>query len=174
VASLVDMIRHRFTAAALLSTCALAGLTGCGSKGESPSATATANAQDSQVSFAQCLRQHGINAPDPQPGSGLRIEEGDQGKLDAALKACKQYNPKTDAGRNDPAAHDRAVKMAQCLRRHGLKVPDPQPGQPLDIGAGQPGKRAGGHEVNAVDQTKVQRAQDACRKEVPAPAGSGG
>jgi hypothetical protein len=158
------MIRHRCTAAALLSTLALAGLTGCGSKGEPPSARATANAQDSQVKFAQCLRQHGINAPDPQPGSGLRIEglDSEKGKLDAAMEACKQYNPKKDADRNDPAAHDRAVKTAQCLRRHGLNVPDPQPGQPLEIA------------LDERDKAKMQSAQDACRKEVPTPAGSRG
>jgi hypothetical protein len=164
------MIRHRCTAAALLSTLVLAGLTGCGSKGEPPSATPTANAQDSQVKYAQCLRQHGINAPDPEPGSGLRIEglDSEKGKLDAALKACKQYNPKRDVNPNDPAGHDRAVKMAQCMRRHGVNAPDPQPGQPLRI------------ETNGGDRTKIQRAQEACRKEVPAsegvpvPAGSGG
>jgi hypothetical protein len=158
------MIRHRCTAAALLSALALAGLAGCGSKDQPPSGLPKANAQDSQVKFAQCLRQHGINAPDPQPGSGLRIEEQDseKSKLDAALEACKQYNPKKDADRNDPAAHDRAVKMAQCLRRHGLKVPDPQPGQSLEINADE------------ADQTKIQTAEDACRKEVPAPAVSGG
>ncbi|MBC6457923.1 hypothetical protein [Actinomadura sp. HBU206391] len=160
------IIRH--TAVGLLSGLALAGLTGCGPK--SPSPTATLNAQDQMVKFAQCLRQQGLDVPDPQPGAtGITIDEGDdRSRFDAAMRACRQYSPKKDIDPNDPAVHDRGVKMAECLRRQGLNVPDPQPGRPLEI--------SGNGETD--DEVRIQRAQGVCRKELnaaaPTPAGSGG
>lgn len=147
------MIRHRRTAAILL---AAALLSGCDSGG-SPAAKPTANTQDKWVKFAQCMRQNGINMPDPQPGAGqiqIGAKDTDKTKLDAAMKACKQYNPKGDIDPNDPKQRDHELKMSQCLRRHGVDAPDPQPGQPPEIRVGK-----GGEE-------KVKKAEAACRKEL--------
>jgi hypothetical protein len=46
------------------------------------------------------------------------------------------------------------LKTAQCLRRHGVNVADPQPGQGLNI------------QIRG-DKAKMQQAMEACRKEVP-------
>ncbi|MBC6466705.1 hypothetical protein [Actinomadura alba] len=157
------MIRPRYTAAALLTSLALAGLTGCGSGGE-PDAqqkkgagkgAAQADLRDMELKFAQCLRKQGLPVPDPTPGGGLEFGGGDRSKLEAARKACRQYDPKGDIDRNDPAFIDRVLKNQQCLRRHGIDAPDPQPGQPPRINLG-PGDT----------EEKVEAARDACREEL--------
>jgi hypothetical protein len=55
--------------------------------------------QQQMVQFARCMRQHGINMPDPKPGGGIDVN-GDAGvnpdspKFKAAERACQQYQPK--------------------------------------------------------------------------------
>lgn len=136
-------------------------LAGCSTGGAGATGTsATANAQDQAVKFAQCMRQHGVDVPDPQPGQGgiqIKASAGsvDQAKLQQAMNACRKYSPKLAGNPNNPAQRDRMLKLAQCLRQHGINIPDPQPGQGLRI------------RVNKADAAKMQQAQQACRKEVP-------
>jgi hypothetical protein len=55
--------------------------------------------QQQMVAYARCMRQHGINIPDPKPGEGIGVD-GDAGvnpndpKFKAADQACQQYAPK--------------------------------------------------------------------------------
>lgn len=159
------MIRHSYGAAVLVSALALAGLAGCGSNSTSgtPSTAAgghggdaNAPAQDQVLKYAKCMRQHGVNMPDPGPSGGMVQPGGpdNDSKVQAASKACKQYEPAAPANPNDPAAFDRELKMAQCMRRHGIDVQDPQQGQPMKI------------KIRQGDQAKLSQAQEACRKEL--------
>jgi hypothetical protein len=86
------------------------GLSACGG-GRSDNGVATANsggaaaaaspsqsidARDAQLKYAQCMREHGIDVPDPKPGEGLKIqgpEGGDKTKTEAAQKACRHLLP---------------------------------------------------------------------------------
>jgi hypothetical protein len=145
---------------ALLAVAALAVaavLTGCGGSGGQHTAVPTStSAGDQVIRFAQCMRQHGINVPDPAPGSG-RITINPQGSTDAqiqaAQEACRKYRPETSNPR-DGADSDRMVRLARCLRRHGVNVADPQPGQPLKINdQGQ-------------DRQQLQQANQACQQGV--------
>jgi hypothetical protein len=100
----------------------------------SAAATTSMSPQDALLTYARCMRQHGVNIPDPQPGQGqISLPPGvPRERSQAALQACQTYLLQglgKDPG--DPAAEDRAVQQAQCLRQHGLDVPDPQPGRPL-------------------------------------------
>lgn len=148
---------------------ALVALAGCSAHGGSGAkASSSANAQDASVKFAQCMRQHGVNVADPRPGDpGIRITGKDmnQSQLDAAMSACRKYDPKGDINPNDPRVRDQMLKTAQCLRRHGVQIADPQPGQGLRIQMKK-------------DDTKMRQAMEACRKLVPpptsSPAGHGG
>ncbi|MBC6458617.1 hypothetical protein [Actinomadura sp. HBU206391] len=150
------MMRSRHAAAALLTALALAGLTGCDS-GDEPAARqngiqSRADARDQQLKFVQCLRKQGLSVADPTPGGrGLELR-GDETKIQAAMKACRQYDPKGDVDPNDPAVIDRVLKNQQCLRRHGIDAPDPQPGQPPQI--------------LDDNEEKVEQARDACREEL--------
>jgi hypothetical protein len=62
--------------------------------------------QQQMVAYARCMRQHGINIPDPKPGEGIGID-GSTGvnpedpKYKAADQACQQYAPNGGSGRVD-------------------------------------------------------------------------
>jgi hypothetical protein len=55
--------------------------------------------QQQMLAYARCMRQHGINIPDPKPDGGIHIEgvNPDDPKFKAAEQACQQYQP--DPGR---------------------------------------------------------------------------
>lgn len=108
------------------------------------------------MKFAQCMRQHGINVPDPAPSSG-RITINPQGSTDAQIQAaqeeCRKYRPEASNPR-DGADSDRMVRLARCLRRHGVNVADPQPSQPLKL------------DDQGQDQQELQQANQACQQGV--------
>ncbi|MET7277770.1 hypothetical protein ABZS29_06020 [Kribbella sp. NPDC005582] len=86
------------------------------------------------VKFTQCLRENGLNVPDPEPGkppmfkfdskSGVSREQ-----VDKAMEACRQYNPQVE-GEANPQQEENGRKHAECMRKNGVeKFPDPKPGQ---------------------------------------------
>jgi hypothetical protein len=56
--------------------------------------------QQQMLAFARCMRQHGINMPDPKPNGGIEVKGGpgtanpDSPSFKAAERACQQYEPK--------------------------------------------------------------------------------
>ena len=142
---------------------ALLALTGCGGHAVGGAASSpTADAQDAGVKFAQCMRQHGVNVADPKPGDrGIKIttQKGSKADMDAAMQACRKYSPKVNVDPNDPTVRDHMLKLAQCLRQHGVQVADPQPGQGLRIQLKKP-------------DAKAEQAVETCDKLVPRPSGS--
>jgi hypothetical protein len=146
--------RPHTTALAGLALTLLA-LTGCGGTGggddgvasanggngraaASPSARPSLDPRDAQLKFAQCMRQNGVDMADPKPGEpGVRITggKGELSKVEAARKKCAHHLQAGGIGQGatDPKARDRQLKFAQCMRQHGINVPDPKPGQPLTI-----------------------------------------
>jgi hypothetical protein len=94
----------------------------------------------------------------------------DRAAFDKARQACG--NPPQGAGggfnrRNDPAFQDAALKFAQCMRDHGVDVPDPNFNSTNGPPAGGP---FGGLDRN---DPKVSAAFDACRSILPTrPGGS--
>jgi hypothetical protein len=58
------------------------------------------------LAYARCMRQHGIDMPDPKPGEGIGVD-GSKGvnpedpKFKAADQACQQYAPGGGGGRVD-------------------------------------------------------------------------
>jgi hypothetical protein len=149
------MIRLRYGLAVL----AVFALAGCGSHGGNATTSPSADAQDAAVKFAQCMRQHGVNVEDPTPGDpGIRItgKKLDDTKVQAASRDCAKYRPNGQLNPDDPTVRDQMLKMAQCLRAHGVQIADPQPGQGLQL------------KVKRGD-TKAQQAMEACRKLMPPP-----
>ncbi len=124
----------------------LLGLAACGGSGNSSGSGASDTSssedpQDQAVKFAQCMREHGVDIPDPETDDqgrmSLRLgggEKVDKDKVDAAMEACKKYNPIGDSGRlndlqNDPEFQEAQLRWAQCMRDHGVDVPDPGSGE---------------------------------------------
>ncbi|MFD5828711.1 hypothetical protein [Lentzea sp. NPDC060358] len=84
------------------------------------------------VKFAQCMRDNGIEMPDPQGDGGavtlgIPGNDGDGEKMSAAHNACKQHLP--NGGEFTPPSPEEQDKMrqqAKCMRDRGYNWPDPK------------------------------------------------
>jgi hypothetical protein len=170
----VESMRIR-SMALVMAVPAVFGLTACGANGgddgiasagggsakasASASPSQSLNPQDRALKFAQCMRQNGVDMPDPGSDGRIQIRAnpGNQAKVQAAMKKCQHFMQ--GGGRlgnpDDPKVRDQMVKFAQCMRQHGVDVPDPQPGQGLQF------------RVNKGSEAKLQAAQKACQQYAP-------
>lgn len=108
-----------------------------GSANPTTSAQADASADDHEqaLKFSQCMRDQGLDwFPDPvfdgDGGIGMRIQtpEGvDKEEVDAAMEACKQFQPNGGEDRvASPEELENARLMSQCMRDNGIEnFPDP-------------------------------------------------
>ncbi|MCO1656492.1 hypothetical protein [Pseudonocardia humida] len=82
--------------------------------------------------FAQCLRDNGVDLPDPAEADGsVHIEIGPDEKaaFDDALEACAAFAPaRGRAVELDPALRERFEEFHECLSDHGVDLPGPGPG----------------------------------------------
>jgi hypothetical protein len=106
-----------------------------GDKKQTASPTVSMDREQMGVKYAQCMRENGIEMPDPEPGKGieLRVDKSvDRAKLQKARETCQQYNPQSDgSAATDPQVAERARKFAECMRANKVEeFADPQPGQP--------------------------------------------
>lgn len=167
--------------APLTALSALFALSGCGAPAvpgvatligahASPSAGAHSHAdvERARLAWAQCMRQHGVDVPDPGQGQqGGPIQVKSRGAFEAAQQACQSILQQAglDTGTPNPALMDNAVKFAHCMRQHGINIPDPQAHgngvsiqMPKDSDANSP---------------QFQAAQQACQHYMAKPNGSG-
>jgi hypothetical protein len=149
-----------------------------GAAGSAPSASG-----GDPLAYSQCMRAHGVeNFPDPNskgeiqldatPGNGLGPDDP---RMQAATKACQSLMPgPSDAERQQFYAS--GLKFSQCMRSHGVQMPDPQPpsagGAPniqSSSGQGQGGSgpttEGSGPDPNS---PHFQSALEACRHFIPA------
>jgi len=137
---------HRSTLVLPLLIMMLAG--GCTSGGDSegiptagraPSGAAAApDAVSRELQFVACMREAGIDMPDPVPGDtsgrsalqqatdkGMNLKEAFQ----TALDGCAAHLPPEEkAPPPDPARIEQKRQFAQCMRENGVKdFPDPDP-----------------------------------------------
>ena len=148
------------------------GACGGGSGDNSPGTSSAARAQDAALKFARCMRQHGVNVPDPTPDGGIRMQAtpSTANKVDGAQRACQKYL-QAAAPKLTPAQQaelrDQALKFARCMRAHGVDMPDPQVGANGNFAIrvhkkGGPGKAGVGP-----DSPAFQSAQQACKSYMP-------
>jgi hypothetical protein len=127
----------------LLALVAAAGIAACGSNS---TATDSAAKTDQMVTFAKCMRSHGVpNFPDPgtNGSGGIQIQQSrvagsgssmtvngvsvSAPAFQSAMQACRHDLP--NGGHPPPltAARKQAMlKFSQCMREHGLtNFPDP-------------------------------------------------
>ncbi|WIY05338.1 hypothetical protein QRX60_16370 [Amycolatopsis mongoliensis] len=167
-------MRTRIVVAALGAALLLGG---CGAKGDDGDKVASISTppksggptaadssgksdEDKMREFAKCMREHGVDMPDPKPagdGKGMAItlggDEKDHSKLDAAQNACKHLMP--NGGEMKPPSAEELDKMrkdAKCMREHGIDMPDPDP-------SGKGAMRIGGA---GDDPKKFEEAAKAC------------
>jgi hypothetical protein len=135
------MTRYPLILAAVAGALALEA---CGSANDGKGGTASADGQDrafeGALRFAKCMRDHGVDMPDPKrdsnggimltgPAGGNRTKLGDP-KMKAAQSACQKYMDNGGGPPLDPAAQaklqDAFVAYAGCMRGKGIDMPDPK------------------------------------------------
>lgn len=116
----------------------------------SESATATTAPTDpaeGALAFAKCMREHGVDMPDPvvkddgSGGGGVLIQVGGPGSeqapasketMDAANKECQHFLQESSKSFDPPSPEEqekmkeKALAFAKCMREHGIDMPDPQ------------------------------------------------
>ena len=112
--------------------------------------------------FTQCMREHGVDLPDPEPGSGGKIRVygagPDKDKMRDALQACRQFMPNGgERMQLSPEDLEKMRQMAQCMREHGVDMPDPDPN-----GGGMLIQKDANGEPE-VDEEQLEQAFEACR-----------
>jgi hypothetical protein len=149
-------------------------MAGCGVARDGNRGVATAGSgksdqlsdQESGLKFAQCMREHGIDIPDPQEGSGvqIRLPDGvDPQEAQAAMQQCKPYLPNGGQPQKaDPQVVEQQRKVAQCMRDNGVpNFPDPDENGGFQMNGSSPGLDP--------NDPKFQAAQKACANYQPAP-----
>ncbi|MFE3202532.1 hypothetical protein [Embleya sp. NPDC059237] len=117
-----------------------------------------AERRELMVKFAGCMRGHGVDMPDPEPGEGGAMRIGampaDEGssKTEDAMKACERFRPKSDFDPNDPKFKEWQAKRSACMRENGVNMGD------------GPG---GGMVALDLGDDKVKKAMELCDKKVP-------
>ncbi len=124
------------------------GVTGCdGNSGDDiataggadkPTASTSAQPvarQEALRRFAGCMREHGVDMPDPDPnGDGPATAVG--GKkisrnspvFQKAMQACRPLLPNGgELNKPDPQQADAMREFTTCMRQHGVDMPDPDP-----------------------------------------------
>jgi hypothetical protein len=122
-------------------------LSGCGGGAEPAAAPSVAASQDPHtrnLKFAECLREQGLDVPDPEPGKGMTMKFGpgsDQQKVQQAMEACREWAPTgmTGGGAPDPKRDEQMRAYSQCMRDNGVaSFPDPEGGMVrLDPSSGE-------------------------------------
>ena len=126
---------------ALLSLAAAAGLllTGCGILGGDDAADTDASAEKSMeeamLDFAACMRDNGVDMPDPESDGGMTAlpAMGEDDEFEAALEACEGLIPVDENAPSDEERFETDLRLAECLRENGIDVDDPEPGMGMAL-----------------------------------------
>jgi hypothetical protein len=138
-----------------------------------PTATTTAGSshddRQAALAFARCMRQHGIDMPDPKfSGNGISQEftarRGGNGpdspKFKAAQQACQKYLPNGgQPTKPDPQEQQQMLAFARCMRQHGINVPDPGASGGIEV--------KGGPGSVKPDSPTFKAAEQACQQYEP-------
>jgi len=159
----------RYGMARALAVLAAAPLivTACVGNPFAPKDTAAQQKQDAEqmrLKWAQCMRDHGIDVPDPsQNGGGLKVQAKDDQQFQDAMNACKQYAPNggNGPGKIDQKTLDQLTRFAQCMRDHGIPMQDPQ------ASGGGVKITAGGADAVDPSSDQFKQAEQACKQYMP-------
>ena len=138
-------------AATVIAACGSHSASHSGSLGSPGANPSQAQARQDGLSFARCMRSHGVsNFPDPTPnGAGFDLSapgiNPSSPGFKAAQRACRDLLPVKHVASQPPSAqaYARLLHWAKCLRAHGISGladprpnPPPPPGSPSTAGIG--------------------------------------
>jgi hypothetical protein len=155
--------------------------------------TAVVDPSEGPLQFAKCMREHGIDMPDPTisddggvmvqiggpGGSGESGESGgalpDPKEMEAAHKDCQHFLADATEGFEPPSEEDQkkmqeqALAFSKCMREHGIDIPDPQfsaegGGFNVSIGSPDGGGSDDGPPID-FDSDEFEAASEACGRE---------
>ena len=126
-----------------------------------------AEQRELMVDHARCMREHGVDMPDPTFGErgGVVMAAGDVDPeaFEAANEACGDILEELRSSFEPPGPEEQErqreqmLAFAQCMREHGVDMPDPQ----FDENGGV-GIMIGGPDGPPIDPETMQAAQEAC------------
>ena len=156
-------------------------LSACGGSGNGGSASGQSQ-QDKAfagaLQYAQCMREHGVDMPDPQRvgTGGIKITAkggpARNAKVQAAQTDCQKYL-QTGGGRAPSAAEQAKAKAAmlayaKCMRAQGVDMPDPKfsSGGGTTFQFGRPGRHGGTTGGPNPDSPAFKAADKACHSQL--------
>jgi len=149
---------------------ALAVGAGCtGGTAEKAQPAQSAGDANPLLHFAQCMRDHGVNMPDPDPDTNSYSITAPAGTTNAAFQAaqqaCRQYLPDGGVPQAPTSAELAALRQyAQCMRAHGIETSDPDP----NTGKSQvQGRLANATREQLNNDPAYQAALQACKGKLP-------
>jgi hypothetical protein len=114
-----------------LAACALLAVA-CGGGDGTPAAARSdeSKRREAAVKFAECMREQGIDFPDPGSGGEVKIGgDASPEELRAAEEACAELRedikPPELSEEQQQEFKDAALAHARCMREHGIDFPDP-------------------------------------------------
>ncbi|HEU4656201.1 MAG TPA: hypothetical protein VFR97_01685 [Capillimicrobium sp.] len=150
------------------AACAALALTACGGDGGGEAAATAGDPDQARLEWARCMREHGVDVPDPDPDGRIemRLEPGSQAQMERAQEACRELQeaaapPLSEEERTE--LYDAAVEFSQCMREHGVDMPDPQQAE----GGGILMRMPEGGRMPDMESPAFQRAQEACEDLMP-------
>ncbi len=122
--------------------------------------------QDAQVRYSRCMREHGIDMPDPGADGQTRIEIDDPDAWEEAEEECRPIIEEVVGTFEPPSEEEQArmreeaLEFSKCMREHGIDMPDPQFGEngEVTISVGSEGESG----VPAPDDDDFQAAAEEC------------
>jgi hypothetical protein len=126
----------------LAATVLAAGVLGVAACGEDDAGDAgsggdrESEAREAGLEFAQCMREHGVDMPDPSSDGGRQTfrvgpgEETSPEEFEEAQAACQKYmdavEPPELSEEQQEEFRESALAHARCMRDHGIEnFPDP-------------------------------------------------
>jgi hypothetical protein len=185
----MSVFSKTMAAAVLAAMLAVSGCGDGGNAGASGDAAPPAKSfEDAMVAYSACMRDHGIDMPDPTfadsgdtggkmtfavPLAGKAATDGPTGGPDdptfkAATEACQsimdeaQQNMPKMSAEEEAKMRDQALKFSQCMREHGVDMPDPT----FDSAGAASVVIKGGNDTGPpADTDKFNEAASACQSE---------
>jgi hypothetical protein len=128
-------MRRRHLGTVLLVVLFALAACGGGDEGEKP-----ASDFDKQLAFSKCMRENGVDMPDPKEGPDGSVLIGaagagpDDAAFTAAYEKCRAKLPNGGTHTMSPEERQKQLTFARCMRDNGIAdYPDP----PADGGAGE-------------------------------------
>ena len=110
-----------------------------GDDGGGAGSSAPRDPADAAVAWAQCMRENGVDVPDPEPGASGGKQptqlEGSPDQIQRAQAACQEHlsavKPQSVSPEEQAQYRDAALRFARCMRERSIDYPDPAPGEEL-------------------------------------------